>query len=139
MGRRAKHRLGKGQSLAPRGEPRELSATTPSIDKSVRDRRVLYFYFRLQSPLGKTRDQTALRADLIITLPGPALGSRPAIVDEVEHDAIDVVEFDFVSGIIAVIRLAHDPAAARLLDPFLRRFHVIDPNPEMMQADEIAA
>src|SRR5690349_10535933 len=94
---------------------------------------------RANTPVGKAGNEAALRTNLVIALPRPPLRTRPAIVDEVEDGAVDVVELDFVSGIVAVVGFAHDPAPPGLLDQFLCRLDIVHPDPEMMQPDEVSA
>src|SRR6185437_4428380 len=89
--------------------------------------------------LGKTWNEAPFRAPLVVVLPRPPLGTWPAIMNEVEDGAVDVVELDFVSGIVAVVGFAHDPAPPGLLDQFLCRLDIVHPDPEMMQPDEVSA
>jgi hypothetical protein len=94
---------------------------------------------RLGAAFGEALDEAALRARFIVGLAWPALRTGPAIVHEVEHDAVGIEEFHLILRVVAVIGLAHDPTSAMGFDVLLGPFDIVDPNTEMMQADEIFA
>ena len=93
----------------------------------------------LRPALGEARHQRARPGDRVAVLARTPLRAGPAIMDEIEDDAVDVVKLHLVGGIVAIVRLAHDPFAAGFFDALLRRLDIIDPDAEVMQADEVLA
>src|SRR5690348_14200883 len=70
--------------------------------------------FSAGAALGKALNEAALWARFVVGLARAALRAGPAIVHEIKNHAVDVVKFDLIGGVVAVVGLAHDPMPARL-------------------------
>src|SRR5450830_529736 len=65
--------------------------------------------------------------------------AAPAVIGEVADDAVGILVFDFVKDVAFDRHFAHVVFAAGLLDLLARIDDVVDPDADVMQADELAA
>src|SRR5688572_6857794 len=83
--------------------------------------------------------QPALRVGVrdVVRRPRLLLRTGPAVRGDVEDDAVEVGVLDLVA--VRIVRIAHDPGRADVARDLALLDHVVDPEADMVDADEVHA